>query len=258
MRVVVCVKQVPDIQGERSFGPAGRVVRGSGDLLNDLDENAVEAALTLAEERGGEVVALTVGPASATSALRRALQLGVTAGVHVRDERIAGADVLGTAAVLAAAIRVLEREAPVDLVVTGMAALDGLTSAVPGALAAMLGIPAATLAAEATIAGRTLRVRREVGDSREILEADLPALLSVTDQSFEARFPTPAAIVAARTAPIRVLDLDDLGLDPALMPARARIDGARVRPARVPGEVVTDDGDGGRRLVEFLAARGFL
>ncbi len=261
MKVVVCVKQVPDILGERSFGADARVARGEEDVLNELDENAVEAALQLVEEHGGEVVALSAGPASAAGAIRKALQIGAGAGVLVSDERIAGADALGTAAVLAAAVREIGRNAPVDLVVTGMAALDGLTSVVPGALAALLGIPALTLASEVVVEGGRLRVRRDVGEVAEVLEADLPAVLSITDQAYEARYPTFPRIMAARKATVRVLTLDDLALAPAetgVDGARTSIDVAVARPARPACEVVTDAGDGGTRLAGYLAGRGLL
>jgi electron transfer flavoprotein beta subunit len=257
MKIVVCVKHVPDIQADRSFGPDNRVVRGEDDVLNELDENAVEAALQLAEEHGGEVVALTVGPAPAAGAVRKALQMGADAGVHVCDDALAGADVLGTAAVLAAAVRHIGRETPVDLVVTGMAGLDSLTSMVPAALAAVLGVPALTLAAEVTIDGGTVRVRRDVGEVGEVLEAPLPALVSVTDQSNEPRYPNFKGIMAAKKKPVEVLGADDLGLTLDDL-AFTRVLDARERPPRAAGEVVVDSGDGGLRLAAFLAERKFL
>ena len=105
--------------------------------LNELDENALEAALQLVEAAGeGEVVALTVAAPDGDVALRKAFQMGVTRGVRVSDDALAGSDYFGTAAALAAAVRKLEEESPVDLVITGMAALDGLGSVVPVLLAA--------------------------------------------------------------------------------------------------------------------------
>src|SRR5690606_25561628 len=113
MRIVVCVKYVPDLQSERSLDSDGHLVRGLDDAINELDENAVEAAVALAEVEQAEVIALTVGPGDAVDAVRRALQMGVDSGVHVCDERVAGADVVGTAKVLAAAIRTIERSGPI-------------------------------------------------------------------------------------------------------------------------------------------------
>lgn len=261
MKIVVCVKHVPDIQADRSFGPDARVVRGEDDVLNELDENAVEAALVLAEERGAEVVALTVGPAAAAGAVRKALQLGADAAVHVDDERVAGADVVGTAAVLAAAIRHVGRDEPVDLVVTGMASLDGLTSMLPAALAATLGLPALTLAADVTLEGRTVRVRRDVSEVGEVLEADLPALVSVTDQANEPRYPNFKGIMAAKKKPVEVLTLDDLDVAAAATGtagARTRVVDVQARPARPAGRILVDDGDAGVALAAFLAERKFI
>jgi electron transfer flavoprotein beta subunit len=261
MKIVVCVKHVPDIQADRSFGPDARVARTEEDVLNELDENAVEAALVLAEEHGGEVVALTAGPAAAAGAVRKALQLGADAAVHVDDERVAGADVVGTAAVLAAAIRRLGREEPVDLVLTGMASLDGLTSMLPAALAATLGLPALTLAAEVTLEGRTVRVRRDVAEVGEVLEADLPALVSVTDQANEPRYPNFKGIMAAKKKPIEVLSLEDLGLSPSetgAAGARTRVLDVQARPPRAAGKVLIDSGEAGVELAAFLAERKFI
>ncbi|HEX7805308.1 MAG TPA: electron transfer flavoprotein subunit beta/FixA family protein [Cellulomonas sp.] len=260
MRIVVLVKHVPDIQSERALGPDGRVVRDGGDgTINELDENAVEAALLLVEQHGGEVVALTVGPADAVDAVRRALQLGADAGMHVLDDAIAGSDVFGTVAVLAAAVRRLDAEAPVDLVLTGMAGLDGLTSLVPAALAAELDLPQLTLASELTViasaSGWTARVRRDLDHATEVLEAPLPALVSVTDQANEPRYPNFKGIMAARKKPVEVLGLADLGIEAAVVGdagARTEVVDAARRPARENRILVTDDGDAGLRLAAYL------
>lgn len=260
VRIVVLVKHVPDIQSERALGPDGRVVRDGGDgTINELDENAVEAALLLVEQHGGEVVALTVGPADAVDAVRRALQLGADAGVHVLDDAIAGSDVFGTVAVLAAAVRRLDAEAPVDLVLTGMAGLDGLTSLVPAALAAELDLPQLTLASELTViasaSGWTARVRRDLDHATEVLEAPLPALVSVTDQANEPRYPNFKGIMAARKKPVEVLGLADLGIEAAVVGdagARTEVVDAARRPARENRILVTDDGDAGLRLAAYL------
>lgn len=257
MKIVVCVKHVPDIQAERSLGEDGRVVRDGGDgTLNELDENAVEAALVLAAaEEGSEVVALTVGPAEAVDAARRALQMGADRGVHVRDDAIAGSDVFGTVEVLAAAIRHLGEDGPVDLVVTGMAALDGLTSLLPAALAAALDLPQLTLAAEVSVDDDVVHVRRELDSASERLSAPLPALVSVTDQANSPRYPNFKGIMAARTKPLAVLGLADLGIAPEAVGAagaRTRIIDAAPRPPRENRVLLTDDGTAGTQLAQFL------
>lgn len=258
MKIVVCVKHVPDLQAERRFTDEGRVDRTQGDgTLNELDENAVEAAVSLVEAHGGEVVVLTVGPADAVDAVRRGLQMGADAAVHVQDEAIEGSDALGTAAVLTAAVRRVGEDGPVDLVLTGMAALDGLMSVVPTLLAAGLGLPQATLAAELTVdpeAG-TVRVRRELGHVTEVLEAPLPAVVSVTDQANQPRYPSFKGIMAARKKPVTAWSLADLGLDPSTVGhagARTEVLEATARPPRENRVLLTDEGDAGLRLAAYL------
>lgn len=253
MKIVVCVKQVPDIQSERTMED-GRLVRGPGDGLNELDENAVEAAVSLAERHSGTVTALTMGPAEAGDALRRALQMGADDAVHVLDDALAGADVGVTARVLAAAIRLVESDGPVDLVVTGMATMDSLTSMLPDALAVALALPALTLAADVECDGTTARITRTIGEHTEVLSAPLPALLSVTDQANEPRIPNFASMKAARRRPVRTVGLADLGLGD-VRPATAVLS-ATARPPRAPGTIVTDTGDAGERLAAFLRGRG--
>ena len=257
MRIVVCVKHVPDIQSDRRLTEDGLVDRGRGDgTLNELDEHAVEAALVLAAaHEGSEVVVVSVGPAEAVDAVRRGLQMGADAGLHVQDDAIAGSDVFGTARVLAAAVRHVAGSGPVDLVVTGMAGLDGLTSLLPTALAAELALPALTLAGELTVADGVARVRRELDHATQVLSAPLPALVSVTDQSNAPRYPNFKGIMAARTKPVSVVGLADLGVDPGevgLAAARAEVLTAAERPAREDRVLLTDDGDAGVRLAAYL------
>lgn len=256
MRIVVCVKHVPDLMADRRLDEAGRVVRDGGDgTLNELDENAVEAALVLAEAHDAEVVALTMGPDDAVDAVRRALQMGADRAVHVLDDDLAGTDVFGTARVLSAAVSRIAEDGPVDLVMTGMASLDGLTSMLPAALAAELGLPQLTLAAEVTLADGAVTVRRDLDHATEVLRAPLPALVSVTDQANDPRYPAFAGIMAARKKPVETLGLADLGLDGSglgAQGARTQVLSAAERPPRSDRVLITDEGDGGVRLAEYL------
>ena len=262
MRIVVCVKHVPDIQSERRLTDQHRVDRSPDDsVLNELDENAIEEALTFIESlgKGGdhELIALTLGPDEAVDAVRKALQLGATRGVHVSDEAIAGSDVFSTAHVLAAAIRQIEADGPVDLVYTGMAALDGVTSLVPSALAAELDWPQATVASEVIVdaAASVVRIKRELDHVVEQVEADFPAVISVTDQINEPRYPNFRAIMAARKKQVETLSLADLGIaadqvgDAA---ARTEVLDSSARPERERGTVIIDSGDGGKQLAQWL------
>ncbi|KGM13585.1 electron transfer flavoprotein subunit beta/FixA family protein [Cellulomonas bogoriensis] len=256
MRIVVCVKHVPDVQGERAFTSDGLVDRSRGDgTLNELDENAVEAAVSLVEEHGGEVVVLTMGPADAEDAVRRGLQMGADQAVHVHDDALAGSDSMVTAEILAAAVRHIAQDGQVDLVVTGMAALDGLMSVVPTLLAAHLELPRATLAARLAVADGQVTITRELDHATEELTAPLPALVSVTDQTNQPRYPNFKAIMAARKKPVTALSLADLGVDPSRAGAagsRTRVLAAEPRPARENRVLITDEGDAGLRLAQFL------
>ena len=246
MRIVVCIKHVPDVQSERRLQD-GRLVRGEEDVLNELDENAVEAAVCLAEETDGEVIALTMGPEDSEDGVRRALQMGAGSGIVVADDALAGADVVTTARVLAAAI---ERIGEVDLIVTGMASLDSLTSMLPGALAAALHLPALTLANRFEVDGGTVTATRTVGTVREVVSAPLPAVVSVTDQANEPRYPNFAAMRAAKKKPIDFWDASELGLEVA-DPAVKVVDD-EARPARESGIIRTDAGEAGRDLAAWL------
>ncbi len=260
MRILVCVKYVPDIHSPRSF-EFGRVVRNAEDGgMNELDDHAVEAAVRLVEEHGGEVIALTVGSADASVALRRALQFGASRAIRVSDDAIAGSDVFGTARVVSAAIRRVAAEAPIDMVITGMASLDGLTSMLPSALAAELAWSQLTLASALAVDGDRASIERHLSDAHETVEAPLPAVVSVTDEMNKPRYPNFKAIVAARSVAIEEWAVGDLGIQPGEVGERAawtRVLSAEPRPPREDRQVISDTGDGGTRLAAFLVEKGF-
>lgn len=260
MKIIVLVKHVPDATGDRSFAADGTVDRGTCDgLLSELDEYAVEQALQMAEAGDDvEVVAMTLGPDDAAAAIKRALQMGASAGVHINDVAVHGSDALGTSTVLAAAIR---KAAP-DLVLCGMASTDGSMGVVPAMVAERLGWPAATLAAELSVADGVVTIRRDVDTARLTVEAPLPAVVSVTDQTGEARYPSMKGILAAKKKPVETWSLADLGVDPAevgLTAAWTKVLTADPRPPKQAGRVVSDeDGAGSSALVEFLAAGKYI
>jgi len=259
MRVLVTVKFTPDLQSDRSF-TNGTVTRTADDgSMNELDENAVEAALQLVEAAGsGEVIALTIGGPDAVAAVRKALQLGVGRAIHVSDPAIAGSDVFGTARVLASAIRRVHDDAPLDLVITGMAALDGLTSMLPTALAVELDWAQLTLASSLSVADGVATIERHLPDAHETVSAALPAVVSVTDEANKPRYPNFKMIMAARTAVVETWSLGDLGVVPSTVGAsgaRVSVVEASPREPRTP-VIVTDTGEGGRELADFLIERG--
>ena len=266
MNIVVCVKHVPDATADRHFESDGTVDRvGVDGLLSELDEYAVEQALQVTEKREGEehtVTALTVGPEKAVDAVRKALQMGCDAGVHVVDDTIAGSDAVATSLVLAKAIERIGADAPVDLVVCGMASTDGSMSVVPAMLAERLGLPQVTLASVVETQGDQVRVKRDSDAATEVVGARMPLVLSVTDQSGEARYPSFKGIMAAKKKPQATYSLADLGVEPesvGLSAAWTAVAETTARPARTAGQIVRDeDGSGAAALVDFLAAKKFI
>ncbi len=261
MNIVVCVKYVPDSTGDRRFEADNTVDRvGVDGLLSELDEYAVEQALQIKENSSDdvEVTVLSVGPEQATDAIRKALQMGADKGVHVVDEGIAGSDAPATSLVLAEAIKKL----PHDLVVCGMASTDGSMGVVPAMLAERLAVPAVTLGSEVKVDGTTVTIRRDGDTSTDTVEGSMPLVLSVTDQSGEARYPSFKGIMAAKKKPMETWSLGDLGVDAeqvGLSAAWSVVESTEARPPRSKGEVVTDeDGSGATALVEFLASKKFI
>jgi electron transfer flavoprotein beta subunit len=259
MKIVVLVKHVPDATGERRFRDDGTVDREAADgLLSELDEYALEQALRLADEGDAEVVALTLGPAEAAAAVKRALQMGASSGIHVCDEALHGTDALGTSTVLAAAVRA----AAPDLVLCGMASTDGAMGVVPAMVAERLGWPAATLGATLQLLDGAVRIRRDTDRASLTIEAALPAVVSVTDQAGEARYPSMRGILSAKKKPVSTWSLADLGVDPAdvgLAAAWTTVLATTPRPPKQPGRVVADEaGAGSAALVEFLVAGRYV
>ncbi|MFB7848285.1 electron transfer flavoprotein subunit beta/FixA family protein, partial [Streptomyces sp. NPDC056053] len=249
LRIVVCVKYVPDATGERRFADDLTVDREDVDgLLSELDEYAVEQALQIADGvDDAEVTVVTVGPEDARDALRKALSMGADRAVHVEDDDLHGTDVMGTSLVLARAVE----KAGFDLVVSGMASTDGSMGVVPALLAERLGVPQVTLLSEVSVEGGVVSGRRDGDVASELLEASLPAVVSVTDQSGEARYPSFKGIMAAKKKPVQSWDLSDLGIEAeevGLAGAFTVVESVAERPARTAGTVVKDEGEGGRQL----------
>ncbi|WP_151524777.1 electron transfer flavoprotein subunit beta/FixA family protein [Serinicoccus kebangsaanensis] len=256
MNIVVCVKYVPDAQGDRAFEADHTTDREAVDgLLSELDEYAVEEALKIVEAGEGEVTVLTMGPEDAATAVKKSLQMGADKGVHVLDDAIAGSDSVATSLILAEAIRKI---GDVDLVLTGLASTDGVMSVVPAMLAERLGMPQVTFASELTVEDGSVTIRRDNEAFSETVEASLPAVVSVTDQINEPRYPSFKGIMAAKKKPVETWGLADLGVDVAhvgLGASWTMVTDTQARPPREAGQVVTDEGQGGEALAQFLADR---
>ncbi len=264
MNIVVCVKYVPDATADQAFEADNTVDRvGVPGLLSELDEYAVEQALQLKEKNenpdGVTVTALSVGPEGAADAIRKALQMGADSGVHVVDDAIAGSDALATSKVLAAAV---QKIGDVDVVVCGMASTDGAMSVVPAMVAERLDLPQVTFASVVESQGNQFRIKRDGDAATEVIGAVAPLVLSVTDQTGEARYPSFKGIMAAKKKPLDAWSLADLGLDAGqvgLSAAWSAVESTEARPPRTAGEIVTDeDGSGAKALTEFLASKKFI
>jgi electron transfer flavoprotein beta subunit len=260
MKIVVLVKHVPDATADRTFSDADHTTDrvGVDGLLSELDEYAVEEALTVAGGDDDEVVVLTMGPEQAAEALRKGLQMGASSAVHVVDDALHGSDAVATSLVLEKAIRKIGN---VDLILTGMASTDGGMSVVPAMLGERLGLPHVGFVGELSVADRTVTGRRDGDAASETVQAPLPGIVSVTDQINEPRYPSFKGIMAAKKKPFETWSLADLGIDTGevgLAAAWSVVDDVTKRPPRSAGEVVTDEGDGGVKLAEFLAAQKFV
>ena len=259
MNIVVLVKQVPDSGSERTLSGADNTVeRASADnVINEMDEYAIEEALKLTEADGGEVTILTMGPEQAGETIRKSLSMGAHKAVHVTDEALHGSCAVQTSAVLAKALGTLEW----DLVLCGAESTDGQVAVMPAMLGERLGVPHLTGARKLTVDGSTLTVERQTDGGYWVLEAQAPAIVSVWDTINEPRYPSFKGIMAAKSKPVTTLGLSDLGLestDVGLDNATSQVVEFANRPPKEAGQVVTDEGDGAAKLAEFLVGQKFI
>ncbi|WP_037367199.1 electron transfer flavoprotein subunit beta/FixA family protein [Amycolatopsis orientalis] len=258
--IVVLVKQVPDTYSERKLsGSDNTLDRESADaVLDEINEKAVEEALKIKEAGEGEVTVISVGPDRATDAIRKALSMGADKAIHVSDESLHGSDAIATAKVLAAAVGKVEG---FDLILAGNEASDGRGAAVPAILAELLGVPQLTYVRQLTVEGSAVKADRETEDGITHLEANLPALVSVSEKINEPRYPSFKGIMAAKKKPVETLTIADLGIDAGevgLANAWSTVVEASPKPPRTAGEKVEDEGDGGSKVAEYLVAQKLI
>ena len=251
MHIVACAKVVPASSVTIQLDPVvKRMVRK--DVTKELDPQAacaVEQALRLTEKHGGSVTVLTMGSEDAIIGIRSALAMGANAAVHLSDEAFAGSDALGTAKALAAAIR----KEPFDLVICATESSDSYTGIVPGQIAYLLGIPPLTFATEVTVDGKKVTVKRQSESGYDLVESELPALITVTT-GIEPRYPTLKGIMGAKKKEVKewkAADLQPAGLG-TVAPA-LEIVALEALPPRPPGRILTGDPkDMARELVRTL------
>ena len=261
MNIAVCVKEVPSATSQRRLDPGTKRLDRSGDSEpNPFDVHALEEAIQI-RERGadvGEIVAVCMGPESAQRILTKALALGADRAVLVTDPALAGSDLAGTAYVLAAAVG----RQDADLVLLGQQAADADCYVMAAAVADHLRRPLVTQVAELRLEGGTVKAKRQAEHGYDLIEAPLPAVVSVSDAINTPRLPSIKAIMGAKRKPLETVSAADLGLDTG----RVGGDGARsvVRtisppPPKAEGLKIEDSGgDSAEKVVAFLSEKGLI
>jgi electron transfer flavoprotein beta subunit len=254
MNVVVCVKQIPDPANPGALDPSTNFLKRDGKLiLDESDAYGVEMALQLADKAGGgEVTLVSMAPNSETSGLRTALAMGAAKAILVSDDALQGSDALGTAKVLAAAIKRVEGA---DLIIAATEASDGYTGTVPEQIAALLDLPSITFAKHIEVADGKVKVERQTEAGYDEVEADLPVLVTVTAGVVEPRYPSFKGIMAAKSKPVDTVTVADLGLaadQVGSAGARQEIVAVTAAEERQAGEIIEDDGEAFQRIVQFL------
>jgi electron transfer flavoprotein beta subunit len=253
MNVVVCVKQIPDPAAPAKLDPGTHTLVREGKLiLDESDSYGVEMGLQLAEQAGGgEVTLVSMAPNSETSGLRTALAMGAAKAILVSDPSLAGSDALGTAKVLAAAIK----RAEPDLIIAATESTDGYTGTLPVQVAEILGLPSVTFSKKVTVSEGKVHVERQTEAGYDEVEVTLPALITVTAGVVEPRYPSFKGIMAAKGKPVDQVTVADLGVDSgAVGSGGAGQEVVSVQPAeaRQAGEIVVDEGDAHEKIVAFL------
>jgi len=248
MKIVVCVKQIPDPASPYELDPDSYfVVRPNDQVLDDTDRYGVEVALQLVDTIGDDasVTLLSMSPGGSQQGIRQALAMGAHGAILVEDEALRGADALTTAQVLAAAATRVEA----DLVITGTESTDGYTGVVPQQMAELMGVPALTFARKVEHIDGKIRIERQTQAGYDVVEGTLPALLSVTSGVVEPRYPTFKGIMQAKSKPVEMLTAADLGVSTDVT---QKIVSVEVVAGREAGDVIEDDGEGHLRIIEKL------
>jgi electron transfer flavoprotein beta subunit len=259
MNIVVLVKQVPDTWAERSLRSSDNTLdRDSVDaVINEVDEQAIEAGLRLKEAHGGEVTILSMGPDRATESIRKALSMGADKGYLISDPALHGACVMQTTQVIAKALGTLEW----DIVLTGGESTDARLAILPALLAEATGAAQLTQGRKITVEGSTVSIERVNETGYAVVEGSTPAVVSLLEGTNEARYPSFKGIMAAKKKPLTTVSLGDLGInadDMGLANATTTVVSFENRPPRQSGQAVKDEGDGGIKIADFLSAAKLL
>lgn len=254
MRIAVLLKEVPDTYSDRTMSLETGLADRTGDVVADeVGERAVEAALRIAEAAGdSEVDILSVGPESSAGSLRKGIAMGASEAYLVTDDTLVGADLTLTAEVLAA----LAKRGEYDLVVAGSASSDGGGGVIAAMVGELLDYPGLTNLTDVSVEGSTVTAT-QAGDGAVIeLTCELPAVIAVSDEFPDARFPNFKGLMAAKKKEINSVAPADLGVDPEdwTHPRAIVVDIAQ-RPARERGEIIDGNSQAAGRLVDFLESK---
>lgn len=263
--IVVLIKQVPDTWSERKLTEGDYTLdREAADVvLDEINERAVEEALQIREKESadgvaGSVTVLTAGPERAAEAIRKALSMGADKAVHLKDDGMHGSCVVQTAWALARALGTIEGT---ELVIAGDQSTDGSAGAVPAIVAEYLGLPQLTHLRKLSVENGKVTGERETDDGVFMLEATLPAVVSVTEKINEPRFPSFKGIMAAKKKEVTMLTLAEIGVEAdevGLANAGSTVLSATPKPPKTAGEKVTDEGEGGNQIAEYLVAQKII
>jgi electron transfer flavoprotein beta subunit len=263
--IVVLIKQVPDTWSERKLTDGDWTLdREAADaVLDEINERAVEEALLIREKEAaggteGSVTVLTAGPERAAEAIRKALSMGADKAVHLLDDGMHGSDVIQTGWALARALGTIEGT---DLVIAGNEATDGVGGAVPAIIAEYLGLPQLTHLRKLSLEGDKITGERETDDGVFTIEASLPAVVSVNEKINEPRFPSFKGIMAAKKKEVTKLTLAEIGVESdevGLANAGSTVLAATPKPPKTAGEKVTDEGEGGTKIAEYLVSQKII
>jgi electron transfer flavoprotein beta subunit len=254
LNIIVCAKVIPASSVTIEIDPNTKcmVRKGVAHELDPAAASAVEEGLRLAEKHGGEVKVVTMGIGDASIGIRNALAMGAVSAVHILDDALAGSDALTTAKVLAAAIR----KESFDLVLCAAESSDSYAGIVPGQIAQLLDIVPLTFAKEIAVEGKKIMIKRQSESGYDVVEGQLPALVAVASGINEPRYPQLKGIMAAKKKEIKQVKAADLGLSPEQVGsagAREKVLAIGRPPARQGGKVITDEGEGGKQIADFLA-----
>ena len=243
MKIIVCVKQVPDTKGGVQFNPDGTLNRAAMlTIMNPDDKAGLEAALRLKDQYGAEVTVLTMGLPKAEDVLREAIAMGADNGILVTDRVLGGADTWATSTTIAGAIRNIK---DYDIIITGRQAIDGDTAQVGPQIAEHLNIPVISYAQDIKVDGDSVIVERQYEDRHHVIKAQMPVLITALSELNDPRYMTPGGIFDAYDAEITtwgradLVDVEDGDL--GLKGSPTKIAKASDKVRKGAGEKVTPD-----------------